>query len=126
VYVDSSALVKLVIREAGSPALGGRLAGEGMVSSALSIVEVGRAARRADRAEPRDVRSVISLVTMIDVDATILRAAASLDPPFLRSLDAIHLATALTVAGDIDAFITYDRQLSRAASAAGFVVERPA
>lgn len=62
---------------------------------------------------------------MIAMDAAVLLRAASLEPPELRSLDAIHLATALSVEPVIEAFVTYDRQLGRAAAAAGLRVESP-
>jgi predicted nucleic acid-binding protein len=117
--------VKLAIREKGSVELERRVRGGGLVSSVLAITEVGRAVVRTDRARPRDAGDVLRSVTLVDLDASILRAAATLIPPALRSLDAIHLATALAVAEDLEAFVTYDRQLGRAARAAGFVVERP-
>jgi len=95
------------------------------VSSALARVEVGRAVMRTERARPRDPGSVTGLATLIDVDELILRIAASLDPPKLRTLDAIHLATALLLADGVEAFVTYDRQLGVAAAAAGLAVEAP-
>jgi len=123
--VDPSALVKLAIKERGSPELERRLRGEVLVSSALARVEVGRAIMRTERARPRAPGSVTGLATLIDVDEPILRIAASLDPRKLRTLDAIHLATALLLADGVDAFVTYDRQLGVAAAAAGLAVEAP-
>lgn len=95
------------------------------MSSALARVEIARAVMRVEDARPRDPSSVTGLAALLPIDESILRRAALLQPSALRSLDAIHLATALTIAGDIDAFITYDRQLGRAAEAAGFAVESP-
>jgi predicted nucleic acid-binding protein len=117
--------VKLAIREVGSVELERHVSGAELVSSVLAITEVGRAVRRTDRARPRIADDVLRSVTLVDVDRATLRAAVALDPPALRSIDAIHLATALTIAGDLDGFITYDRQLGRAATAAGLLVERP-
>jgi len=62
---------------------------------------------------------------MVTVDEEVLNRARALDPPTLRTLDAIHLATALLLETDVDAFVTYDRQQGRAAVLAGFDVEAP-
>jgi predicted nucleic acid-binding protein len=112
------------VRESGSTELERRLRGEQVVSSALSRVELGRALLRTTEAQ-RSAGEVLRRVRLIAVDEEVLSSAATLPPPILRSHDAIHLATAMRIATDIDAFITYNRQLGRSAAAAGLGVETP-
>lgn len=126
-YCDSSALVKLVAVEPESDALQEALAGwPTRVSSVLTAVEVPRVARRSGapvaiaRAE-----DIVSRLDLIDLDPGIRRAAAGLEPPELRSLDAIHLATALSLGDDLDAFLAYDARLADAAKASGLSVLTP-
>jgi uncharacterized protein len=118
VYLDSSALVKLVVAEPESSVLADFLRGwSERVSSAVALTEVPRALRRAGfgASERRRSREVMARVALVDVDRRILAAAAALDPPALRTLDAIHLATALAVREDLAAIVTYDRRLAAAA-----------
>jgi predicted nucleic acid-binding protein len=96
-----------------------------MVTSALTRLEVTRAVRKAKVQPTVGVDAVFGVVTVVEIQQEILRLASVLDPPELRSLDAIHLATALSVADELDAFVTYDRQLGRAATAAGLAVTAP-
>jgi len=125
VYADSSALIKLVIRERESAVLKRWLTGKRVVSSRIAEVEVSRGARRSGR-EPRpSVEELLGEIDLIELDDRVVSRAVRLDPPELRSLDAIHLATALSIADDLDGFVTYDRQLGRAASAAGLPVATP-
>ena len=124
-YVESSALAKLVVVEVGSGALRGHLRGRSLVTSALTRLEVARAVRRAGVPAVPTLEEVLRTVTVIAIHDEVLRRAGQLDPPALRSLDAIHLATALHLAEDLDNFITYDRQLGRAAVAAGLSVDSP-
>ena len=128
IYLESSALVKLVVAEPESSALRAYLAGQaGRVSSQLTRVEVLRAVRRANRPQTtlRRAERALERIALTPVDEQILAQAASLDPPGLRSLDAIHLATALSLDG-LDALVTYDRRLSDAATDAGLAVASPA
>jgi len=125
VYADSSALIKLVIRERESAVLKRWLTGKRVVSSRIAEVEVSRGARRSGR-EPRPrVEELLGEIDLIELGDRVVSRAVRLDPPELRSLDAIHLATALSIADDLDGFVTYDRQLGRAASAAGLPVATP-
>ena len=125
VYADSSALIKLVIRERESAVLKRWLTGKRVVSSRIAEVEVSRGARRSGR-EPRpSVEELLGEIDLIELGDRVVSRAVRLDPPELRSLDAIHLATALSIADDLDGFVTYDRQLGRAASAAGLSVASP-
>lgn len=128
VYLDSSALVKLVVSEPESMALRLYLVDHReRVSSALAHVEVCRAVRRkgASEAALRQAEHVLARIGLVALDEPLLRAAAALSPTGLRSLDAVHLATALSLDG-LDAVVTYDRRFDAAASEAGLAVEAPA
>ncbi len=127
-YLDSSALVKLVAPEVESRALFDfiRRYAE-RVSSALARVEVHRAVRRAGGApaERRRADRVLAHVSLVRIDDPIIALAARLRPTDLRSLDAIHLATALSVSDDLAGIVTYDRRLAHAAAAARLGVFQP-
>lgn len=128
-YLDSSALVKLIVPERETRPLQERLAlTSERASSKLAIVELTRALRRL-RA-PAEVRrraaEVLEHIGLIQVDDAILDLASELDPPELRSLDAIHLATALRIGPDLDAFVSYDTRLAQAARDHGLPVIAPA
>jgi predicted nucleic acid-binding protein len=128
VYLDSSALVKLVVAEPESSALADFLRGQSeRVSSAVALVEVPRALRRAGfgASERRRSREVMARVALVDVDRRILAAAAVVEPPALRTLDAIHLATALAVREDLATIVTYDRRLGAAAERVHLEVSVP-
>jgi predicted nucleic acid-binding protein len=119
-YLDSSALVKLVVEEAESVDLEAELGrGPRWVTSALAAVEVRRVVRRSHDEPPfRDrAEAVLAACALLSVDARVLSRAAALDPPRLRTLDAIHLASALEVGDDLGAFVAYDRDLVTAARA---------
>jgi predicted nucleic acid-binding protein len=129
VYLDSSALVKLVVAEPESMALIERLrTWPERVSSALALTELPRALERAAAgpAAHRRSREVMGRVALVDVDRRILAAAAAVAPRTLRTLDAIHLATALTVREDLEAIVTYDRRLRAAAERVRIDVVAPA
>jgi len=118
VYLDSSALVKLVVLEPESTALRGFLKGHpARLSSGLVEVEVPRALRRAGygAAEQRRAVELLARIALVDVDRAILRAAAAIAPASLRSLDAIHLATAMSLGQDLAGIVTYDQRLAEAA-----------
>jgi predicted nucleic acid-binding protein len=128
VYLDSSALVKLVVTEPESSALMEFLRSQSeRVSSAVALVEVPRALRRAGfgASERRRSREVMARIALVDVDRRILAAAAAVDPPALRTLDAIHLATALAVREDVATIVTYDRRLAAAAERVHLEVSVP-
>lgn len=98
---------------------------DGYVSSALLGVEAIRACRRHPSGYTSDAREWLLDVALIPLDDAILDEATSLDPPPLRSLDALHLATALSVRDDIGAFFTYDQHLAEAAEHHGLPVTSP-
>jgi predicted nucleic acid-binding protein len=129
VYLDTSALVKLVVTEPESTALLARLgAWPRRVSSALALTELPRALQWAGfgAGARRRAREVLGRLDLVDLDRRILLAAATLEPSTLRTLDAIHLAMALAVREDLDAMVTYDRRLGAAAERAHLEVVTPA
>jgi predicted nucleic acid-binding protein len=127
-YLDASAIVKLVLAEPESGALRGLLSERPRrLSSRIAEVEVNRAiARVAQPGDEAQVRLVLSGLQFVELDADVARVAASLTPPALRSLDAIHLASALVVSPELDVFVTYDTRLVNAGRAAGLEVRSPA
>jgi predicted nucleic acid-binding protein len=126
-YLDSSALVKLVVREPESDALRAYLAHDPeRVTSSLSRTEVLRAIRPVGPAAVELARRLLRRINLVRLDDALLDAAGLLEPVLLRSLDAIHLATAQLVAPDLDAVVTYDRRMAQAAAALGFAVAAPA
>ncbi|MCU1690532.1 MAG: PilT protein domain protein [Jatrophihabitantaceae bacterium] len=129
-YVDTSALVKLVVEEAETSALRAWLVADGspttIVTSTLAVVELRRAARRHGEVATQLAERVLDAVHHVSMVPEILASAASLQPAALRTLDAIHLATALQIGSSLAAFIAYDTRLADAAIAAGLPVARPA
>lgn len=126
-YVDASALVKLVVAEPETTALKHNIASRaGLLCSALGATELIRACRRAlSRKQLSHVEDVLDAVVLIDVTPAILSAAANLAPADLRTLNAIHLATALSIGERELDVITYDQRLARAATAHGLSVVTP-
>jgi predicted nucleic acid-binding protein len=126
-YVDSSALVKLAVREPESAALRRYLARRRpLVSSALARTEVVRALLPVGPDAVRRGREVMARVDLLRVSDRVLDAAGLLEPFALRSLDAIHLASAEQLGSDLRGFVTYDERLAAAAADRGFRVVRPA
>jgi hypothetical protein len=129
IYLDSAAVVKLAHAEAESPALRAWLderAETGWVSSVLTEIESFRAlARYAPDAVSR-LPAVLDQIELIDLDPPIRILAQTVRPATVRSLDAIHLGTALQAGGTLTSFVTYDKRLLDAAAAAGLPVDSPA
>jgi predicted nucleic acid-binding protein len=117
VYLDSSAVTKLVVLEAESGALRAVIRGRPCFTSRIAVVEVSRAVRR--RAPGVDAAPVLRHLSFVELDAELARSAASLLPEGLRSLDAIHIASALLLGSAIEAFITFDDRQREAATTAG-------
>lgn len=125
-YLDTSAFIKLVRSEPESPALRADIAGGALVSSSLLIVEGRRAAAPYGPAAVERARIAVTAVTLLPMDDPILELAAALEPAELRSLDALHLATALSLGEDLGRFYCYDARLVAAAEAHGLDARQPA
>ena len=129
VYLDSSAVVKLVVPELESQALRRYLAVRyDRVASGLVRVEVLRALRRAHVRDPaawHAAERILASIALLAIDEPVLRAAAHLQPERLRSLHAVHLATVLSLEG-LEAVVTYDQRLHHATAEAGLNVASPA
>jgi predicted nucleic acid-binding protein len=127
-YLDSSALLKLVVEEPGSWALSDYLAERDRCTSDLSRVELLRAVRRRGLGTGAIglAARVLDSVELLTLDEQILSRASELGPPTLRSLDAIHLSSALALGRELVALVTYDRRLADSAEHAGLRVESPA
>ena len=127
VYLDSSALAKLVVPEPETGTLGRYLAGyDRHVSSALAITELGRAVARRSTGDVGRALEVLDRLVLVDVRRVILERAAGLAPATMRSLDAIHVASAIEIRDSIDAFVTYDARQGDVARLHGFRVVAPA
>jgi predicted nucleic acid-binding protein len=129
IYLDTAALVKLVRREAASDELADWLDAQVdrlLVSSALVEVELPRALRRSAPALLTSAPALLSRIGVYDVDEAVRATAVSYEDPLIRSIDAVHLATADLVLGDdLTAFVTYDRRLLAAAKAIGLPTASP-
>lgn len=126
-YLDASAFVKLIVAERESLALRQSLGPAAvLVSSALVVVESRRTAMRYGDTAVARAQSALIDVTLIPIDDITLEHAASLSPGPVRSLDAIHLATAVSLGADLHNFYCYDTRLAEAAEALGLRVAAPA
>ena len=129
IAIDSSALVKLVLDEPESAALEGWLTSRAPLSVAASdlvrVELIHAVARVAPAGVPR-ARTLLTGVDLVPVTRDLLETAADLGPPCLRTLDALHLATALSLGSALDAFVVYDERLAQAATDAGLPVVAPA
>ena len=124
-YVDASAIVKLVAEAPESKALAEHLAATTEAcTSALSEVEVTRALRRLGLSAA-EASPVFEALHVIGIDAAIRTRASALLPLTLRSVEAIHLATALELGASAVQLVTYDARLAVAARAHGFTVAQP-
>ena len=125
-YLDSSAIVKLAVSEPESAALGRYLRRRRpLVSSALARTEVARALLPLGQAAVRRGQDALSRLELIRISDRILATAGTLLPAELRTLDAIHLATAHHLGGDLARLITYDERMRAAAEATGCSVVAP-
>jgi uncharacterized protein len=124
-YFDSSALVKLVLDEPESQALFDFMGTSGAISSNVARTEVYRAVVRVEPTRGVDVVALLQQVALIPLTPDILETAGRLMPSSMRSLDAIHLASALLIRDDLEAFVAYDARLLNAAAALGLPVVSP-
>jgi uncharacterized protein len=127
IYLDTSAIVKLVVEELESSALRDALRDRPRrVSSALALVEVHLAAARRIPAVPTGrADTVLAGLALIPIDQSTLEAAAGLGAYGVRALDAIHLATARSLGDALESFIAFDQRLLAAAEASRLPAEHP-
>lgn len=127
-YADTSAVIKLLVEETDSKAFAAFYdahADAEWVSSTLVRIEVTRAVARAMPALLPDARDLLLAFSCIAIDDDIVEGAMNEPDRQLRSLDAIHLATARVLAPELDALVTYDERLIGAAAAAGLDTVSP-
>ncbi len=125
-YLDSSAIVKLAVAEPESAALRRYLRRRWpLISSALARAEVARALLPLGEPAVRRGHEVLARLELVRVSDRILAAAGALQPVELRTLDAIHVATAQQLGGDLARVVTYDERMRAAAQAAGCPVAAP-
>jgi predicted nucleic acid-binding protein len=126
-YLDASAFVKLIRAEPESAALRTWLASHReRTSSALLRTEVLRAVRLRDATDLARARQLLDAIILVPIDDAVLDAAGLLDPAALRTLDAVHIATARYLGSDVEALVTYDRRMVEAAGRLGLPVSSPA
>jgi uncharacterized protein len=141
-YFDTNALLKLVREDAQSEALGAFIDARPATrwfSAEIAKTELARTVRRVNhddsgrlvdesrlRAELSHAERVWERLDVIAVSTRLLDAAAAIEQPFLRTLDAIHLAAAMSLRTSLSAFVTYDKRLAAAAQEAGLPVRSPA
>lgn len=127
-YFDTSALVKLVLPERESAALSdwwSPTAGQ-RITSALTRTELIRAVRIGAPEREDTANQLLRTVDELEIDRSLLARAAAIGPPLLRTLDAIHLASAELLGSDLRAVVTYDRRLTEATARLGIPVVSPA
>jgi predicted nucleic acid-binding protein len=114
-YLDTSALVKLIFAETESAALDRFVGANGVAASALSRVELRRVALRADPRQMRACEDLLASCFEVSLTPALLDHAGGVEPGSLRSLDAIHLASALVLGDELESFVAYDDRLLAAA-----------
>jgi uncharacterized protein len=127
VYVDTSALGRVLLLESTAPAIERELEGfDERIASQLLGVELRRLASR--RGFVDDAEQLLRRVALVPLDEAVLRAAATIEPQTVATLDAIHLATACRLAadGELDALMTFDARLAEGARHQGIAVVAPA
>ncbi|MGH2556837.1 MAG: type II toxin-antitoxin system VapC family toxin [Actinomycetota bacterium] len=126
-YLDSSAIVKLVVPEPETRALREHLRSwPERVSSVIARVEVVRAARRVGLSAARRAEAVVARLGLVELDDEVIQRASRLKPPEVRTPDAIHLATALSLGDDLGAVCVYDARVSSVAGTLGLTTLAPA
>jgi len=128
IYLDSSALLKLVFLEPETTELRQWVldrAGLTLTSSELAKVEVQRGCRLVDIGLLPAARQLLSGINLMPLSGDVIDQAGALGDPILRSLDALHLASALSVASELTDFVAYDRRLAAAAAAASLRTVAP-
>jgi uncharacterized protein len=129
IYLDSSALVKLAVTEPESGALAEWLRTSApaiRVSSPLVRVEVPRAVWRADPGSLPQAYTIVRRLREIRISDAVLTRAAGVRPNVLRTLDAIHVASAMSIRDDLTALVSYDKRMLAAAQEVGLPTACPA
>ena len=134
-YIDTSAAAKLVIEEEHSAALREWVAehADGLVASDLLRTELLRTTRRlamnegapAGEALVLQAQAVVDAIDLVPIPRHLFRDAGLLDPPLMRTLDALHLAVALGLGDDLDGLVTYDTRMAGAARRHAIAVVSP-
>jgi predicted nucleic acid-binding protein len=128
IYADSSALVKLVITEAETPALRRFLTARPSVrlaSSEVATTEVMRAVLREAPGAMPHAHALLASIDLVTLTRDRLQQAGLLQPPSLRSLDAVHLVAALALGSALSDFVAYDQRMVQAAAWYGLPVSAP-
>ncbi len=127
-YIDASAVVQLIVEEDETAALRSWIVdvGDDLATSDLTRTELNRAARRVTPDRMDRVRTTIESLAVSGLPTRVFDAAGRIDPPTLRSLDALHLAAALELGDELDGIVTYDDRLADAARRLGIPVVAPA
>jgi predicted nucleic acid-binding protein len=126
VYLDASALVKLVSAEAESDALVVYLASRrARATSIVGAIELHRAGARQGDVDASEVAFVLGSFEILDLDQPVADEAARVRPVGLRALDAVHVASARELGAELEALVTYDRRMIEAARGAGLPVASP-
>jgi uncharacterized protein len=127
VYLDASAFVKLLVQEPESHSLRTFLARapKERASSALLRTEAVRAVRHLGPKAVAGARSALRRIDLVSLDDRVLDQASILEPKILRTLDAIHLATALALGDDLRTLVTYDERMIEGASLLGLPSDSP-
>lgn len=125
-YFDSSAIVKLILAETESAAVRSWAASQRyLITCDLARVEVPRAVRSVAAAGVAEVLNALLPFEFVTLDQAVYERAATIEPLSLRTLDAIHIAAALTLGPDLAGIVTYDRRMAAAARSLGITVETP-
>ncbi len=124
-YLDTSAIAKLVRPEAETRALRRWLSSKAWIVSDLHRTELRRAARRAGGRALARAERLLGESDVLRIDAEVFDRAGRIDPDEMRSLDALHLAAAMTLGADLAGIAAYDKQLLHAASRAGIATASP-
>ena len=124
-YLDTSAVVKLVVAEKESASLRAWCADRVLVASDLVRTETLRAARRHSPGALAQARRALATMITLGLTPEVCERAAELDPMIMRSLDALHLACALQLADELEGVVTYDERLGQACALLGVAVVAP-
>jgi uncharacterized protein len=127
-YLDASAIVKLIAEEPESAELIEAVTDERLVSSELAIAELPRAIRRIERGDLVELiaraDAVLATLALVPIGREVLTIAGAFTMPRLRALDAIHVASSLLL-DDLGLFVSYDARQLRAAAEAGLAIASP-